>query len=355
MTKDFYKEKEHAFITIEKDIKNGNIPKIVLLCGSEDYLINWYTEVLIKKYVNDACRAIDLTRLEGDDLNISKIKEGLETISLMSERKTVLLPDFLPAEGKALKGFSESAVKELIDYLPQIPAESMLLMYVFEQDEGSGKKSKLREAVEKYGKVYDFQPLKGRQLNGFIEKRLRNSGKSYRESIVNMIVADSGYGNKSVEYSLYNLDNDIKKIIAHSSEDEIMAADVSSVLSINPENNVFAMLDAIGRNRKDEAFRLLHNLLESGTPVFNLLRLITGQLELILSVKEMKDAGISSAEMQKKLGVHQFRIKKAGALTSHYSTRYLKDILAEAYNVDENIKRGIFDTQLALEYFIAKL
>ena len=84
-----------------------------------------------------------------------------------------------------------------------------------------------------------------------------------------------------------------------------------------------------------------------------MLRLITGQLELILSVKEMRDAGMSLPEMQKKLGVHQFRIKKAMAVTGQYSMKDLRAALCAAYEVDENIKTGLLDGQLALEYFIA--
>lgn len=355
MAKDFYKEKEHAFTIIEKDLKSGKIPNIVLLCGSEDYLINFYSDVLVNKYVSDACRAIDLVTVQGENLSLAGITESLETVSLMSERKVVLLPDFLPAEGKSIKGFTENDVKGLIEYLAEVPKESMLLMTAAEQDDGRGKKSKLKTAIEKYGKVYDFQPLKDKQLHGFIEKRLRASGKYYRPSVVNSIISFSGYGNKAVEYSLYSLNNDLKKIIAHSSGDEITEKDVSSVLSVNPENDVFAMLDAIGRNRKGEALKMLHNLLESGTPVYNLLRLITGQLELILSVKEMKEEGLGMTEMQKKLGVHQFRVKKAYAMANQYSASYIKTILSEAYDVDRNIKTGLFEDSLALEYFIAKL
>ena len=70
--------------------------------------------------------------------------------------------------------------------------------------------------MEKNGKVYDFQPLKDAQLRSFIEKRFRSAGKSYTSSVINLIMSESGYGNKSIEYSLYNLENDLKKIIAHS-------------------------------------------------------------------------------------------------------------------------------------------
>lgn len=356
MTADYYREKEHAFITIGKDIKEGNIPRLVLLCGKEDYLIRFYAASLIKKYVSEACKPIDLVTLEGDALTLDKVKESLETVSLMSERKVVFLPDFTPAAGKALKGFGEADVKGLIDYFKDIPEGALLLIAAPEIDENKSKKNKVRTAVEKHGKVYDFEPLNEGQLANFIEKRFRTAGRTYTPSVVKMIMSESGYGNKAIDYSLYNLENDLRKIIAHCDRDgRITTDDVKDVLASNPENNVFAMLDAIGRNRKDEAFRLLHNLLQSGTPVFNLLRLITGQLELILSVKEMREDGLTLAQMQKKLGVHQFRVKKAMAMTGQYSMTDLRAALCAAYEVDENIKTGLLDGQLALEYFIAGL
>lgn len=349
-----YKEKEHAFITIGRDLKEGNIPRLVLLCGKEDYLIRFYADALINRYVSDACRPIDLVTLEGEFLTTEKVRESLETVSLMSERKVVFLPEFTPAAGKPLKGFGETDVKNLTNLFEYIPEGSLLLITASETDEVKAGKNKVRAAVEKYGRVYDFQSLDDGQLRNFIEKRFRSAGRMYSQSVIRTIMTESGYGNKAIDYSLYNLENDLRKITAHSDPDrQITVEDVKAVLATNPENNVFAMLDAIGRNRKDEAFRLLHNLLQSGTPVFNLLRLITGQLELILSVKEMREEGLSPGEMQKKLGVHQFRVKKAMSVTGRYSMKDLRAALCAAYEVDENIKTGLLDGQLALEYFIA--
>lgn len=354
MSVGYCKEQEHAFITIGKDIEEGKIPRLVLLCGKEDYLIRWYSDVLIKKYVSDACRPIDLVILEDESLTLERIRESIETVSLMSERKVVFLPEFTPAAGKSLKGFSDADVEGLMELFDEIPEGSMLLITASEQDDTKSVKNKVRTAIEKAGKVYDFQPLGDGQLRSFIEKRFKNAGIKYSPSVIRLIMSESGYGNKAIDYSLYNLENDLRKMVAHSGvTGEVTDADVREVMAFNPENNVFAMLDAIGRNRKDEAFRLLYNLLQSGTPVFNLLRLITGQLELILSVKEMREEGMSQVEIQKKLGVHQFRIKKAMAVTGQYSMKDLRAALSAAYDVDENIKTGLLDGQLALEYFIA--
>lgn len=361
----YNRESEHAFITIGKDIRDGKIPRLVLLCGQEEYLIQWYARQMIDTFVSDVSRPIDLVTLEGEQLTIDRIKESLETISLMSERKVVLLPDFLPAAGKNLKGFSEADIKELVAYFEVIPEGSLLLITASSKEDVQTtkkeldkiKKNKIRIAVEKYGKVYDFEPLKDRrQLRGFIEKRFKAAGKNFVPSITDLIILESGYGSKGVDYSLYELDNDLQKIIAHSGEaPEVTAEDVRNVITVSPENNVFAMLDAIGRNRKDEAFRLLHNLLTAGIGEISLIWRITDQLELILAVKEMREEGSSLAAMKKELGAHEFKIKKAAEVTGNYSMEDLRRVLHAAYEVEGHIKSGLFSGPLALEYFIAKI
>lgn len=357
----YKKEKEHAFKALGKDIKEGKIPRLVLLCGQEEYLIHWYQDILVNRYVSEACKPFDLTILAGEVLSLEQIVENLETISLMSERKVVVLPDFAPAAGMSLKGFSDTDVNDLITYFQQIPEGSLLLITAADpkdaktaREKDKFRKCKVRKAIEKYGAVYDFEPLQGRDLRAFIEKRFQNAGKRYERSLVELLIVESGYENNAVDYSIYNLENDLQKIIAHSGVNPaITAADIKGVLATNPENDIYAMLDAIGRKRKDEAFRLLHNLLQAKMPVFKLLGSITSQLELILNIKELREKGLSKNEIQKELGIHMFRVEKAMAVTNLYSLEDLKRVLAAAYEVDGNIKSGLFEGTLALEFFIA--
>ncbi len=350
------RKKEHAFQTIGKDLKAGTISNLVLLCGEEQYLVHWAAEQLVNKYINKACESLDFTKLDAEGLTIDKIKESCETLSMLSERRVVLLSEFPPALGQKLKGFSESDEKELLEYVKDIPETCLLIITAgMPAEPKSKKKSKLYTAVSKLGTVYDFGPLSGAQLRSFIVKRLKASGKLCRNSVVDLLIEDSGYGNKEIDYNLYNLENDIKKIIAHSDGDEIVSSDVALTISTNLETNVFAMLDAISRNRKDEAYRLLHNLLVSGEGVYRLLALISSQLELILETKEMRDEGMNLGQIQKQLGIHEFRIKKAMSVTEKYSTEGLKKILSKAYEIDGNIKTGLLDQTLALELFLAEI
>ncbi len=349
------KKKEHAFQSIGKDIKAGAIGSLVFLCGEEQYLVHWAADLLAGTYINKACESLDYIKLDPENMSMDQIRESCETLSMLSPKRVVVIPELPAASGKKSRNFSESDEKELIEYFSMIPDSCLLIITAGKPDPKAKKKIKLQEAAEKHGIVYDFTPLSGALLKSFIVKRFKTAGKVCRNSVIDLLISDSGYGNKEIEYDLYSLENDIKKIIAHSEGEEITDNDVRMTISTNLETNVFAMLDAISRNRKDEAYRLLHNLLVTGESVFGLLSLISSQLELILEVKEMREEGMSPMQIQKQLGIHEFRVKKAWAVTEKYSVSQLKKILSKAYEIDSNIKSGLLEQTMALELFVAQI
>ena len=360
----YYKNNEiHAFRKIEQDLKGRGFPRVVLLCGPERFLVDFYASKLGRMFTEESTRMLDLVTLQGDSLSLQAIIEASETVSMLSPRKVVLVPDFPPAEGKKLKGFSENDIKSLIEYIKDekngVP-ESTLLIFTAGEGEGGKKVPALRKAISdsKFGHVYDFQPLDDSLLRGFIDKRLRNSGKKYHPAIVSRIIAQCGYGNKYIEYTLYNLDNDIRKLTALAAE-EITEADVAAAISPNPENNIFQLLDNVAGNRKGAAILMLHNLLENKTEPFRIQAMIVSQLELILMVKEMSEHGSSLKTMGDVIKdiEHRrpadFRIKKALGFARNVSYDTLRHMLSGAYEIDRNIKKGVFDPKLALEYYIS--
>ncbi|MBQ0079335.1 MAG: DNA polymerase III subunit delta [Eubacterium sp.] len=349
------KTEQHAFKQIEVDLKGDKIANVVLLCGPEKYLVKFYADRLIKKYVNPVTEAMDLVTIEGDSLNVDSIMEACETMSFMSERKVVFVPDFTPADGKNVRGISDKDIDRLADYLAQVP-ETTLLMFTSGEVEGGKKAPKARAAVGAYGKVYDFQPLDDGMLRGFIDKRLRATGRQYRPSVVNAFVSESGYGNKYVEYTLYNLDNDLRKLAAYSVGPEITVEDVRAVITSNPENNIFALLDAVGQNRKGDALLMVHNLFDAKMNGFLIQSMIIGQLELVLMAKELTEAGYGLRDVCKMTNnKSEFKVKKAIAMGRKYSIASLKHILTGAYAIDRNVKTGTFEVELAIEYFISSI
>lgn len=344
-------EKEHAFQTISKDLKNDKIGPVVALFGREQYLAQWAADQIIAKYINPACKEMDLSILEIEKISLDTIKESCETFTMMSPKRVVLIKEFPLLEGTKMKAFSEEQEGQLSDYIKQIPDGCIVILIANSAD----KRKKIYKAIHENGQTYEFDTLSEKDLRSFIEKRFRASKKIVKPSVIHQFIQNSGYFHKEAEYTLYNLENDIKKMIAYSEGEEILLSDVLATVSGNLETSVFAMLDAISIGRKNEAYLLLNSLLTSGENLYMILSLIASQFEIILEVKELKEEGKNLSEIQSILQIHEFRIKKAMSFADRYSIKSLKQILIKVYEIDKSIKTGLLEQSFALELFIAQI
>lgn len=342
---------EHAYKKIDKEIRSNSLKNLLLLFGRENFLIHWAIETIIKKYVNESCKEMDYTKLDGTAVTFEEIRNACETMPFLSERRVVLIQDFKLMEGAKTKGFGEEEENKLAGYLKNLPETCQLII----TSESADKRKKLFKAASDSGGVYEFGELDEKSLKAYIEKRFKDAGKSAKSSVVAELIQASGYYDKDTDYTLYNLENDIKKAIAYTEEQEIGHDAVANTVSGNMDTNVFAMIDSLGRDRKDEAYQMLNNLLVSGEQVYKLLALLCSHFEIILSVKEMKEEGKSFADMKNILGIHEFRIKKAASFAEKYSVNSLRKILQKSYEIDKNIKTGLLEPSLALELFIAEI
>ena len=373
----YNRDEKHAYEQLTADMKAGDIPAAVIFSGTEDYLIDFYAGRLIDKYIRQECRALDLVTLIRDELTADEIINSLETMPFLSERKVVYLPEFFDDKGRMPKDIEkkQNARKELAGMIDSLDPQTTLLLITAAHPadykaERNIRDSEIYKKVAKQGRkgvgrVYDFGPLSRRQLTGFIEKRFRSAGKQFRPGITSMIIRETDYESKDNDYGLYELGNDLRKIIAYcGSAPEITPDAVSAALGTSPEKNVFRMIDAMVTGRKEEAFRLLHYLIQDGAQEISLLGLIAEQFEIMLTACEMKDEGKSLAEIQKTLGggylgkgkrIAEYRTKKALESGSRLGSERLRKALSNCYKAEKNIKSGLMPGRLALEYFIGNI
>lgn len=354
-------KRKHAFNHIIQDIKTGSIARVCLLCGTEQFLVGWARDQLIKRYVNQATKAMDLVVFEAGTFDIGQFKESCDTLPMFSERKVVVLEGFDAVWGKADKDTAPQ-IDELIEYLPNIPDETLVIIAAGDKEEilrgkkNSGKNvTPLFATIQEEGTVYDFRPLGETDLQKFILKRVRGAGKTISKRAIDVLISASGYFNKDIHYALYNLESDLSKIIALTDGDEITERAVSDGLSDNLENNVFKMLDSISKNNKETAFKLLDDILKSGAKPMQLLATIAGHLELMLQVKELQETGAKPAEIASQLKVHPYRVEKASGFVRSFSVQELRRVLKTAFETDNRIKSGLFDERLALQMLIAEI
>ena len=173
--------------------------------------------------------------------------------------------------------------------------------------------------------------------------------------LLKYLIDETGYFNRETEYTIFNLENDIKKIIAYNETGDISVQDIDQTLKGDLDKFAFDFLDAVTSGRKDNAFRILNNILGNGGEVFSILGLLVNQFELILETKEMSEFTRDSVKMAETLKMNPYRVKKALAYADKLDKKKLQSTLSQLYEIDRNIKTGMMDQNLALELLIGRI
>lgn len=348
------KNEEHAFKRIQRDIRDGNLKSPLFFYGEEEYLVKWAMDEVVERFVSASTSQFNCTLYNWDTVTIEEIAEQCETLPMLSEKRIVFVENLKFSKGKEGSGqkaeeLIDSKIAELIKYLEDIPETCILVLISDTVD----KRRKIYKTINSLGTCYDFCRLQEADLRSFIRKRFKQGGKQVNSSVIRLMIEMSGYFDKQSNYTLYSMDNDIKKLIAYSEGDKINESDLVESLSRNTESYIFHMIDAISQSKKGEALALLHNLLQSGESWQRLLALIYSSYETMLIVKEMIDRGFSLLEIRDKTNIHKYRIEIASRLAGRYSKSQLQRIVSSCFDVDKNIKSGLLDNRLALEMLIA--
>ena len=345
----YKKNVKHSFKVFAEDLKKEQIGSVLLLYGTEQYLVRWAVDTLVKKYVNPAAAALDYVLLDSEAVTADQIIEACETFSMFSEKRIVWVRDFRLLAADSVKGWSKEDIHRLTSYI-QTSNDGTILIFSAEEIKASAA---LTASLKKKARCYDFDRIDKAELASFARKRFRAAGVEIGSGTLGYLIETTGYFNRESDYRLFHFENDIRKIIAHSDGVRITETDVAGVVDGDADTFVFDMLDGISGNQKDKAFRILYNILHSGRDPFSLIGAVVSQFEMMLSVKQMREDGLDLSAMQKKLGGSEYRIRKMIPYTNKYSVAKLKQILSSAYETDRNIKTGLLEGQLALEMFIA--
>ena len=352
---------EHPSKTIVKMVQaaeqTGAWPRVMLLCGKEDFLVDWSKGYLRGKLISPAASALDCTVFSEGGLDPYEIIASCETVPLMSVRKLVIVENTDIFSAQIPKDMSTAGAAELAAYIPKIPESTMLLFTC-----GKPNKTKaIYKAIAKCGLIYDFTPLDDATLSGWMAKRLRAAGLAANPQDLISFARTCGYGDPDRSYTLHNLENDLKKAIAAADSQVLTLDKLMESAAPQAELNAFRLLDSAFSGRKNDAFSILAATIDSQQPskeagsILSFLGLICSQLEIMLEARERQSDGQSFYQLASDMGTNEYRLKKALAACERQSIPQLRERLLGAYQVEKDIKGGIMDPRLSIELFIANL
>ncbi|MCR8613227.1 MAG: DNA polymerase III subunit delta [Mycoplasma sp.] len=302
-----------------------------LIYGNEPFLINNTLNKMLRK-------KSDIEPVYFDETSIlEEIIIEITTVSMFSDEKLIVV------KNEDFFNDSKHNVKKLLKVLENI-SDDITIIFVYN---GVPKvASTLRKFLFKNAEIKKFDSPKLFELTGIIKDIVRNNNGTITNDGIKKII-DHLPNNLSI------IVQEIKKLLIENRA--ISEEQIENSISRYSKDNLFALSNAIISNNKKE---ILINYL-SKINNFEEPLLIIGQIGSIFSlsliVNWYKNQGLSIKQISDELQINIYRLKKTNELLMNSSINKIKNTLNEIVSLENNIKTGLIDKKIGLDYFILNL
>ena len=338
---------ENTQKTIDEDIRSGNLKQIYLLYGTEDYLKRQYRDKLknaltaagedsgMGGMLSGGDGDMNFNRFEGKDINPKQVIDLAETLPFFAERRVILIEN---------SGFFKNACDELAEYLAQ-PAASTYFVFVEEEVD---KRSKMYKAVKNAGKIVEFSTQTEELITRWVLARLKKEGKNITGSVMQLFLSKTGS-------DMGNIDRELEKLICYTMDKSVIeTADVEAIATEQTTNRIFEMVNAIAEHNQRRALDLYYDLLTLKEPPMRIMYLITRQFQILLHLRDMAGKGFDNQTMAQKAGIPPFAVKRNLTQARGFGAGQLRQALEEGVALEEAVKTGRMNDQMAVELFIIR-
>ena len=320
--------------TIDEDIKNGQFKTVYLLYGEEAYLKKQYKDKLVKALVAEGDN-MNFSAYEGKNINPKEIIDLAETLPFFADRRVILIEN---------SGFCKNACDDLAEYMAE-SAESTCFIFVEEEVD---KRSKLYRAITKAGKAVEFGEQNEELLVRWIVGRLKRENKNITRDVLQLFMNKTGS-------DMGNIDRELEKLICYTmGRNVVTAEDVEAVTTEQITNKIFDMVNAIADHEQGKALDLYYDLLTLKEPPMRILFLISRQFQILLNIKDMSGKGFDQGTIASKVGIPPFAVRRNQAQAKGFTMEQLKAAIVDGVELEEAVKTGRMDDQVAVELFIVK-
>lgn len=322
------------YTQVYKELKDGKLGGAVFLYGSEQYLIESFSELVISHYLNPSNKILNYDRFNMETPDFIKLEEAIETIPFMAEKRIVDIKGLdLSREGISK---NKSFYKDLENYLDDISQDTIVLL---RSKSGKFFKGSLYKKAEKTSHLVQMDPLENKQFMNFIVKKLGRSDIRISDTVARQLMDTLAYGQKDVETNLYDVENELDKLISVSKNNQISIEDIRNVYEHDKMGNIFKYTDALCSKSEQLAFDTYFQLRKDKEAGF-IFHMLIRQFRNILNVKVLNKQGRSAYEIKKMTGLKDYEFKKIMSIQSRYSMKELNRIFSAIYLTELNHKSG---------------
>ncbi len=304
------------------------------------YLISNESYRLINKEIK---KIVKNNNFEIFNMNKSSIKEILEEASYFSLDNNQKYLVVTNADVFSADKVNDTTTDSLLNYFNN-PNSNTILIFTTQKPLDSRKKI-VKELKNKY-KVINNAKMDKKAINALLTNYVKENEFSIDWETINYII-NNCYNNIDIMF------NELDKIMLYYNFPcRIKYQDVVAIVGTELDNNNFHFVSAVVEKKLDEALKLLNSLKIYKVDSNVLATLLAREYRLMYYVKKMYQNKISLSEICSNLSLADWQVNKLYNNGIHYSESELLKNLVDLCNIDMNIKKGIWDKDIALYGFL---
>ncbi|HEX8597590.1 MAG TPA: DNA polymerase III subunit delta [Chloroflexia bacterium] len=342
---------------------------IITLVGPERFLVAQAFDAYLKKYVPDQAEMGDfgLTRMEGARVQPDELQRAVQAMGFFSEQRVVVVEGLLSRFGgsKAAdgddggSGADEKAEKpargrgkadvglteQFGNVLAAVPDSTVLILV----ERGSvNKNSSLLKAAGRYGKVEEYQPLKGMALERWIAERGKLLGIRLTPGAASMLGAALP--------DLEALANELDKLSLYVGPGGTIDETVLRQMSwVSKQDDVFEMTSAAARRDTRTALQQLQRLENSGVAPEGILPVLAWQIRTLIQVRDMLDRRVPERDMASRSGLSDFSLRKTLPQARQFTMPKLLEVHHKLLELDHAVKTGRAEAEMSLAPLVVEM
>lgn len=333
------------FDVLEGEVKKGKIDNSYIFCGLDEELIKEGISLVVNNTVDKSLLDLNYIRLDGLTATFDDIMNACETMPFMGDKKVVVV-----YRSSFLKDKTDSAgtktYNEVLKYLKDLPPYTVLIMYyLFNDKRDTPKKSNKVKALDKVSKVVYFDKLKKDRYYKKVEEVFKEKGKEIGK-------IELRYFAEKVQNNFDIIRREADKLISYTGDRIITKNDIDKLIANSSEDDIFDLIDFISQKKVEKALDLLYELLSKSDQHMLIISNIENNFKRLYEIKILVQNGTRVNDISSKFKLPTFVCEKLINQCSKFSVKQLQKLMEICLETENKIKTTGVDKNMEMELMI---
>jgi DNA polymerase-3 subunit delta len=302
---------------------------VIGIYGTDTYRSRAHVAQLVEKFKKDRDpQGLNVDKIDAETVSVPEALGRIFASPFLAEKRMVVVERLIEKGSEEL----EEALTEKI----KAGAISESLILIIWEAKDDFKKNTLFELIKKEKFSQRFEELEGAALVRWAQDELTKHGVQFERGVAEKISQVAGSTQEAVHL--------IHQLASYTAEQTagLTVEDVDLFKEEKIDDNIFALVDALGVGNKKKCFELLEDQWNLGANEHYIFSMLVRQFRIIAGLFFAQEEGDPTKRkaLQDALALHPFVMKKTQALLPKYSSKKIATIYEQLLAMDKAGKTG---------------